>query len=196
MFGLRKPDQGEIRLTGTVRHFASNRDAIAAGVAYLPEDRLSLGLVLGFSISDNIALPSRERLTTALGLVDEPATDVLVADLVQQLGIKTDNVDNAVTTLSGGNQQRVVLAKWLATNPVLLLLDSPTVGVDVTARAAIYRIVREAAPRGAGILLISDEVEEVWAIADRVHVMQAGRLGPSYSPHTVSVEALAEVAHG
>ena len=196
LFGLRKPDRGEIRLAGKARRFASNRDAIAAGVAYLPEDRLSLGLVLDSSIADNIALPSRGRLTNGLGLVDRTATDALVADLVRALGIKTDNVDNLVTTLSGGNQQRVVLAKWLATGPILLLLDSPTVGVDVTARAAIYRIVREAAARGAGILLISDEVEEVWSIADRVHVMQAGRLGPSYSPGEVSIDRLSEIVHG
>jgi simple sugar transport system ATP-binding protein len=196
LFGYRKPDRGEIRVAGQSMSFASNRDAIAAGIAYLPEDRLSLGLVLGSSIADNIALPSRGRLTNGLGLVDQAATDALVADLVRTLGIKTDNVDNLVTTLSGGNQQRVVLAKWLATSPVLLLLDSPTVGVDVTARSAIYRIVREAAARGAGILLISDEVEEVWSVADRVHVMQAGRLGPSYSPGEVSIDRLSEIVHG
>ncbi len=196
IFGLRSPDSGEIRIAGRARRFASNRDAIEAGVAYLPEDRLALGLVLESSVADNIALSSRGRLANWAGVVDRAATDELVAAMVEDLGIKAANVGDPVSTLSGGNQQRVVLAKWLATAPSLLLLDSPTVGVDVSARAAIYRLIQEAASRGVGILLISDEIEEVWAHAQQVYVMKGGVLSVPYAPQSISLQALTEIVHG
>ena len=179
LFGLAPIEGGEIRIDGVPVRFRSNRDAIAAGVAYVPEDRLRLGLVLPASVSDNVALASYRALTDRLGFIDRNRKANLVRRFVDGLDIKVADVEAPVARLSGGNQQRAVLAKWLATTPKLLILDCPTVGVDVSARTLIYKIIREAADRGVGVLLISSEVEEAWSMCHRVHVMSAGRLAPA-----------------
>ena len=119
-----------------------------------------------------------------------PAQDDLVAHWIAELAVKIGKPTDAVSTLSGGNQQRVVLAKWLATAPKVLILDCPTVGVDVGARAGIFRIVRDLAAKGLAILLISDEVTEVYLNADRILHMAAGRLVGEYDPHRTSIPEL------
>jgi simple sugar transport system ATP-binding protein len=196
LFGLTAPQTGEIRLDGAPRRFASNADAIAAGVAYVPEDRLRLGLVAPQSIADNVAMSVIRRLAGALGLVDEAAKDALVAGWIERLRIRVGRPQDAAATLSGGNQQRVVLAKWLATEPRLLILDNPTVGVDVGARAGIFAIVRELADAGKAILLISDEVQEVWAHADRVLHMKEGRIVASWRPRETPMATIEAAVHG
>lgn len=198
LFGLATADAGEIRVEGVRKHFRSNRDAIAAGIAYLPEDRLGLGLILPASVSDNIALAGYPALIGRLGLVDRQRKASLVRRFVDGLGIKVADVEAPIARLSGGNQQRAVLAKWLATEPKLLILDCPTVGVDVSAREVIYELIRQVAGRGIGVLIISSEVEEVWSMCHRVHIMRAGRLAPAVATASgaVSLSELEVAVHG
>jgi simple sugar transport system ATP-binding protein len=182
LFGMTRADTGTIHLHGRPLVLRSNRDAVAAGIAYVSEDRLALGLIQPQSIADNMVLSVLNRITGASGLLSHTRQAGLVAHWVRELAVKIGRPGDAVSTLSGGNQQRVVLAKWLATEPGLLILDSPTVGVDVGARAGIFRIVRDLAAKGLAILLISDEVPEVHMNADRVLHMAAGEYDPRWTP--------------
>jgi simple sugar transport system ATP-binding protein len=190
LFGMARADAGTVRLEGREVAFASNRAAVAAGVAYVSEDRLALGLIQPQSISDNAVMAVLRRITGASGLLSARAQEDLVAHWIAELAVKLGKASDAVSTLSGGNQQRVVLAKWLATEPRLLILDSPTVGVDVGARAGIFRIVRALADRGLAILLISDEVTELHANADRVLHMAHGRMVGEYDPHAATLQEM------
>ena len=195
LFGLTRPHEGTIEVDGRPLRIASNRDAIKAGIAYVSEDRLSLGLVQPQPISSNIAVTVLDRLLMALGLLDPAKTARLVRGWIDRLKIKVGDPDDAVATLSGGNQQRVVLAKWLATEPRVLILDSPTVGVDIGARAGIFRIVRELAETGLAILMISDEIPEVYHNSDRILHMRDGRLVGEYVPGATPMEVIEEAVH-
>jgi simple sugar transport system ATP-binding protein len=196
LFGMTRADRGEIRLGGQVLHLRSNRDAVAAGIAYVSEDRLSLGLNQPQSIEDNTVMTVLPRITGPSGLLSGRARDTLVSHWIADLAVKIGRPSDAVSTLSGGNQQRIVLAKWLATEPRLLILDSPTVGVDVGARAGIFRIVRQLADKGLAILMISDEVPEVYLNADRVLHMAHGRIVGEHDPRATSMQALEEAVYG
>lgn len=196
LFGMTRPDAGEMRLDGRPVRLASNREAIAAGIAYVSEDRLALGLVQPQSIADNMVIPVLKRITGASGLLSPTAKDDLVRHWISELSVKIGRPEDAVSTLSGGNQQRVVLAKWLATEPRLLVLDSPTVGVDVGARAGIFRIVRQLAEKGLAILMISDEVPEVHFNADRVLHMAGGRIVGEHDPRATDLSELEEAVYG
>lgn len=195
LFGLTRPHEGTIEVDGRPLRIASNRDAIKAGIAYVSEDRLSLGLVQPQPISSNIAVTVLDRLLMALGLLDPAKKARLVRGWIDRLKIKVGDPDDAVATLSGGNQQRVVLAKWLATEPRVLILDSPTVGVDIGARAGIFRIVRELAETGLAILMISDEIPEVYHNSDRILHMRDGRLVGEYVPGATPMEVIEEAVH-
>ena len=195
LFGMTRPDSGEIRLAGRPVSFESNRDAIDAGIAYVSEDRLTLGLVQPQSIADNTVITVLDRIVSALRMVDPKRKAERVDSWVKQLGIKIGQPEDAVSTLSGGNQQRVVLAKWLATNPKILILDGPTVGVDVGARDGIFRIVRNLAEAGMAILLISDEIPEVYFNADRVLHMHGGRIVETFVPVETAIERIEEAVH-
>ncbi|MCP4384445.1 MAG: sugar ABC transporter ATP-binding protein [Hyphomicrobiales bacterium] len=184
LIGMTQPTSGHVRLNGNAVATRSVRDAIASGIAYVPEDRLSLGLIQPQSIADNISITVLRRLLDRVGLISKKKKGDLVTKWIADLAVKVGHPDNAISTLSGGNQQRVVLAKWLATEPKLLILDSPTVGVDVGARAGIFRIVRDLADSGLAILLISDEVTEVLSNADRVFHMSNGRIVGEYDPRS------------
>lgn len=186
LFGLSAPRSGSIVLEGKELLLRSNRDAIREGIAYLSEDRLSLGLIQPQSIADNLVVASLDRLISG-GFLSERKKTQVVSKWVQDLGIKLSRSDRPVSTLSGGNQQRVAIAKWLATNPKVLILDSPTVGVDVGARAGIFEIVAELADRGLAIILISDEVSEVYFNSDRVLHMAAGRIVKIYEPKSCTL---------
>ena len=196
LFGMTRPDAGEIRLDGAPLVLGSNRDAIAAGIAYVSEDRLTLGLVQAQSIADNVVVTVIERLRRLRWFIDLERKGKTVDDWVRDLSIRIGLPEDPVTALSGGNQQRVVLAKWLATTPRVLILDSPTVGVDVGARAAIFEIVRDLSEQGMAILLISDEVPEAYHHADRILHMRGGRISGEYRPGETSLEALEEVVYG
>ncbi|MGJ3701251.1 sugar ABC transporter ATP-binding protein [Variovorax sp. AFSI2.2] len=191
LFGMARPDKGAIRLDGVELNLRSNRDAIRSGIAYLSEDRLSLGLIQVQAIEDNLVLASLKKTVRGLFLSILRKRSA-VSYWISRLHIKSGAFGNAISSLSGGNQQRVAIAKWLATDPRILILDSPTAGVDVGARAGIFEIVEELAQSGLAIILISDEVSEIHAHSDRVLHMAHGRLVGTYDPSTVSLKELEE----
>ncbi len=190
LFGMRPSATGTVMIEGKTVVLDSNRAAIVAGIAYVSEDRLSLGLVLEQPIADNIVLTTLHRMANKLGLVSGEERRQTVAGWIAQLGIKASNPQNSVRTLSGGNQQRVVIAKWLATKPRVLILDSPTVGVDINAKDGIYAIIRELAAQGMAVILISDEVPEVIYHTHRIMVMDRGRIRAEFKADSISAEAL------
>jgi simple sugar transport system ATP-binding protein len=192
LFGMRPAESGEIRLDGRSVTILSNRDAVGHGIAYVPEDRLTLGLVLEQPIAANIVLSILQRLASAFGLLSERRRKAEVDTWIARLGIKVSDPENPVRTLSGGNQQRVVLAKWLATGPRVLILDSPTVGVDVSAKDGIYAIVKKLAAQGMAVMMISDEIPEVLYHSHRILVMHAGRITGAFRPDQVSEITLRE----
>lgn len=192
LFGMTRPDAGSIRLEGRRIAPGSNREAIRAGIAYLSEDRLGRGLILRQSVEDNLILAVLRRLAGRNGLISPQRRTKFAADWVERLSIKVTGLDRPVQELSGGHQQRVVLAKWLATEPKVLILDSPTVGVDIKNKQEIYRIIRELAGRGIGIIVISDEVPVAVATCDRVLQMREGRLVGEAVPGRVSERELEE----
>ena len=195
LFGMRPLERGEILLNGTPVRLRSNRDAVAHGIAYVSEDRLSLGLNLRQSIADNISITVLDQLSDRAGLVSPGDRSGLAQSWVGRLDILTASVDAATQTLSGGNQQRVVLAKWLATKPKVLILDSPTVGVDVRNKQGIYDVIRQLAERGVASLLISDEVPEVSFNADRILHMRDGRIVGEFFSGDVSEHDLAQAIY-
>jgi simple sugar transport system ATP-binding protein len=190
LFGMNPPDRGSIALDGRRIALNTNADAIDLGIAYVSEDRLTLGLILEQSVAANMTLTVLERLAGAFGLIAARARQAHVARWVAELGIRISNPDNPVKTLSGGNQQRVVLAKWMATNPRVLILDSPTVGVDISAKDGIYEIIRRLAREGVAVLMISDEIPEVLYHSHRVLVMRDGRLTTDVPADSTSDTAL------
>lgn len=190
LFGMTRPDSGAIRMDGRGLAMRSNRDAAAAGIAYVPEDRLALGLVQPQSIADNLVITVLKRISGGDGLISGQKKSAVVERWLRDLAIRIGAPENPVATLSGGNQQRVVLAKWLATEPKVLILDSPTVGVDVGARAGIYKIVHDLADKGIAILLISDEAPEVYFNADRILHMAGGRIVGVYDPRRMTLGEL------
>jgi simple sugar transport system ATP-binding protein len=195
LFGMNPPASGEIRLGGKRLALKTNRQAIEEGIAYVPEDRLTLGLVLEQPISANILVTILDKLTGGLGLIPEATRRRVAQRGIDDLSIKAPNADNPVKTLSGGNQQRVVLAKWMATKPRLLILDSPTVGVDIAAKDGIYEIVKALAASGVAVLLISDEIPEVFYHSDRVLIMRQGRIAGECRPHASSEIELREAVN-
>lgn len=190
LFGMKPPDRGTIALDGRPIALRTNAEAIDRGIAYVSEDRLTLGLILHQSVTANVTLTVLERLAGAFGLIAARARQNHVARWVAELGIKVSNPANAVKTLSGGNQQRIVLAKWMATNPRVLILDSPTVGVDISAKDGIYEIIRRLARDGVAVLMISDEIPEVLYHSHRVLVMREGRLTTDVAAAATSEDAL------
>ncbi|QFT34076.1 Xylose import ATP-binding protein XylG [Labrenzia sp. THAF82] len=192
LIGMSRVDVGTIYLDGKAIRPRNIREAIRLGIAYVSEDRLTLGLVQPQSIADNTVSTVLDKILAATGLISSREKTDLVGTWIQRFAIKVGLPEDAVSTLSGGNQQRVVLAKWLATKPKLLILDSPTVGVDVGARAGIFKIVRELADEGLAILLITDEITEAYFNADRILHMADGRIRSQFDPHGTSVAALEE----
>jgi simple sugar transport system ATP-binding protein len=195
LFGMTRPASGTVTIDGKPLDMSSNKAAIAAGIAYVSEDRLTLGLVQQQSIGDNTVASVLDRLLGPGRLVSGKRRAALIDGWIAELGIKIGKLEDAVSTLSGGNQQRVVLAKWLATEPRLLILDSPTVGVDVGARAGIFATIHRLAAKGMAILLISDEMPEVYFNADRILHMRDGRLVGTYRPAAVEIDRIEEAVH-
>ncbi len=182
LFGMTQPDSGKIRVGGQAVTFRTPSEAIEQGIAYVPEDRLTQGLVLDQPISSNIVVTVLDQLAGRLGLVSPRVRRQTAEKWINELSIKVADPENPVKTLSGGNQQRVVLGKWMARQPRVLILDSPTVGVDVSAKDGIYEIVKRLAGEGIAIIMISDEIPEVLYHSHRVLVMRAGRITGDYVP--------------
>ena len=175
LFGIDHRDAGTIRLGGRAVTFATPSAAMQAGIAYLPEDRHEEGLVLDFSIAQNITLPILPRLFPRL-LVRASTERAVAEDHTAQFNVRMTGVDQFVGALSGGNQQKVVLAKWLASGPTVLILDEPTRGIDIGAKVEVHRIISELAASGLGIILISSDLPEILAMSDRILVMHEGRI--------------------
>jgi simple sugar transport system ATP-binding protein len=190
LFGMNPPESGLILVDGKGVTLTSNRQAIAEGIGYVSEDRLTLGLVMKQSVGNNIILTVLQRLLNRFSLIENQKRDVFIRERILDLHLKIGSPDIPVNTLSGGNQQRVVLAKWIATGPRVLILDAPTVGVDVAAKGGIYDIVKRLAAEGIGILLISDEVPEVLSNCHRILLMRKGRVVGEYMPAGISEEEL------
>ena len=195
LFGMSPLDAGEVLVDGEPIALTTNQRAVAAGIAYLSEDRLALGVNLRQPIADNLSITVLDRLTNRLGLVPPERRRTLAHHWVDRLKIRAAHTAAAVQTLSGGNQQRVVLGKWLATRPKLLVLDGPTIGVDIRNKQGIHDVVRSLASEGMAILLISDEVSEVYYNADRVLHMRAGRIAGEFIPGVATEQSLAEAVY-
>ncbi len=193
LFGMTRPDRGRIWLDSKPVRFRSHEDAIKAGIGYVSEDRLTLGLIQQQSVADNMVLPILNQLQNRFHLIDEYRKNKLILQWIQQLGVRVADPQLAISTLSGGNQQKIVLAKWVLTQPRLLILDSPTVGVDVGAKASIYQLIHELAREGLSIILISDEVPEVWYNCDRILHFREGTIQAEYQPDRIAQQQLAEV---
>mgnify|MGYP001017389875 FL=1 len=186
LFGILPLDSGTVSVAGKDVTLRGVRDAIKAGIAYVPEDRLTEGLFLSRSIGDNITISEMDAFTHYLGFIDKEAIRAEEKRWVERLGILTTDPDNAVNTLSGGNQQKVVLAKWLATNPSVLILNGPTVGVDIGSKFTIHSILRELAAQGMAIIIISDDIAEVLTNCSTIAIMRAGHLSEPISPDTLT----------
>ena len=175
IFGLEPADSGEIALNGKAISINEPRQAIDLGIAYLPEDRRRHGVVLNMPIDANITLASLKKLSNGVSL-DVQKERSIATNYVRRFAIKTPAVYSPVTTLSGGNQQKVALSRWLETKPSLLILDEPTQGIDVGAKAEIHALMGELAKQGTAILMISSELPEILGMSDRVVVMREGRI--------------------
>ena len=175
LFGLTPADEGEIRVHGQVVRLTSPRDAIDAGIAYVPEDRRQHGVVLEMSVASNASLASLENVSRR-GLIDRAREQAAAERDVERFRIKTPSVAAEVGTLSGGNQQKVALARWLSTDPSILILDEPTQGVDVGSKAEIHSLMQTLAEQGLAIVMISSELPEILGMSDRIAVMRAGRI--------------------
>jgi rhamnose transport system ATP-binding protein len=197
LFGIRKPDRGEIRKGGETIAPESPGQAMRSGISLLPEDRHQQGLVLKFPIRANQTLPILRRLAKALGIVDTGRENAIAKDFFRRVKVVATGVEQETGTLSGGNQQKVLLAKWLIPEPRILILDQPTRGIDVGAKAEIHRIISHLAAQGIAIILIGDDAEEVMAMSDRMLVFRGGRIADEFDRPTFDREAiLLAAAHG
>ncbi|GMA51384.1 ribose import ATP-binding protein RbsA [Alicyclobacillus contaminans] len=186
---------GEMRFRGQPRMFRSPGEASAAGVAFVTEDRKREGLILSFSVRENLALPTLDQRKRG-GLVHRARERAFANDMVHRLRIKVANAEQAVGSLSGGNQQKVVLGKWLAHNPDLLILDEPTRGVDVGAKQEIYQLINEMKAEGKGILMISSDLPELLGMCDRVYVMYQGTTQGEVKGESLNEEDFMTLATG
>jgi ribose transport system ATP-binding protein len=175
LFGVDRITAGEIHIDGRRRRIRNPQDAIHAGIALIPEDRRTQGLVLAHSMRDNLLLPLLGGLSTG-GLIDDSRGKSLASSLIDQLQIRGGSATRPVGLFSGGNQQKVVIAKWLGTGPRILIMDEPTVGVDVGTKAEIIEMIRALADEGKGVIVISSELPELLAVSDRVLVLREGRI--------------------
>lgn len=173
LFGIDRITEGEIRIQGRPVTIRGPKDAMKAGIALVPEDRRKHGLVLQHTVRDNLLVPLLRRLRRRR-LVDEVEGDRIVNAFVKRLNIRTDSIRTRIGLLSGGNQQKVVIGKWLATEPEILIMDEPTAGVDIGAKSEIIDIVRDLADRGKGVIVISSELPELLAVSDRILVLKSG----------------------
>lgn len=176
IFGADTRERGEIFVHDRLVKISSPKDAVAAGIGYLSEDRKHFGLALGLDLRDNIAMASLPRFGNKLGVIDDAALGQVADDYIQTLAIRTPSARQEVRLLSGGNQQKVVIAKWLLRNCDILIFDEPTRGIDVGAKAEIYRLLQALAAEGKAVIVISAELPEVLRLSHRIAVMCEGRL--------------------
>ncbi|WP_159559792.1 sugar ABC transporter ATP-binding protein [Streptococcus halichoeri] len=195
IFGIDKKKSGSIKIDGRQVHIANPSQAINQGLGFLTENRKDEGLILDFSIKDNMTLPSTKDFSQH-GLFDEKTSQVFVQQLIDRLRIKSGRPALPVGKLSGGNQQKVVLAKWIGIAPKVLILDEPTRGVDVGAKREIYQLMNELADRGVPIILVSSDLPEVLGVSDRIMVMHEGRMMGELSRAQATQERVMHLATG
>lgn len=190
LFGELEPNSGEIYLEGKEIHLKSIEDAISKEIGYVPEDRLTEGLFLKQSIERNISILHTHGLKDKYGGLKEEKMAQFTQEQVDQFGIMIGKTSDKISTLSGGNQQKCVLARWISERPKVLILNGPTVGVDIAAKFDIFKILREKAEEGLGIIVISDDVSEIINNCSRVLIMQSGRITGEYRNSELSEEKL------
>jgi ribose transport system ATP-binding protein len=195
IFGLDRARGGEIRIDGKPAAIARSRDAVAEGIYLVPEDRKRSGLVLGFPVRDNITLANLPAYASA-GLVDRESEGSEAENQRRSLDIRCPGTSVDVGSLSGGNQQKVVLGKWLSMSPRVLIFDEPTRGIDVGAKSEIYRLMRSLADNGVGIMMISSDMEEIIGVSDRVAVMHEGRIAGFLDRTELSEQSILSLAVG
>jgi rhamnose transport system ATP-binding protein len=195
IFGLTPAEQGEIWLRGKHAHIKSAAQAIECGIAYVPEDRRRHGVILDLAISANITLASLDRFSRLRG-IDFQSEQEVAADYTRKLGIKTPAIFAPVATLSGGNQQKVALSRWLVTKPSLLILDEPTQGIDVGAKSEVHALMTELASQGVAILMISSELPEILGMSDRIAVMHGGTIVATLDRTEATQEKILALALG
>ena len=195
VFGIDRYDAGQVTVRGKPLKKASPTQAMAAGIGFVPEDRRQQGLVMDMSVQQNVALASLRNLEQG-GLIRASAERAMASDWAARLKIKYGRLTDPVSMLSGGNQQKVVLAKWLGRDPVVLIVDEPTRGIDVATKAEVHNLLTELARSGVGILMISSELPEVLGVSDRILVMREGSLVAEFSHAAASEEAVMSAAMG
>lgn len=195
IFGLAPRPKGRVRVNGRDVPVQSPLGAMRAGVGYVPEDRKQHGIVPGLSVSDNVSLPTLRELAVS-GITRRHKEVALAREQSGRFGISPDDPSRKIDTLSGGNQQKAVIAKWIAGSPQVLILDEPTRGVDVGAKAEIHRIVGELVANGLAVLMISSEMQEILAVSDRVYVMHDGRISAPLDRADLSEKRLMTLAAG
>jgi ABC-type sugar transport system ATPase subunit len=195
LFGVDHKDAGEILMDGTRMPINSPVDAVRAGLGFVPEDRGNQGLVLMLPVQENIVLPTLDE-HAQVGWVDRRSVRSTAQDYVDRLNIRTPHLQQKARFLSGGNQQKVVLAKWLASNPKVLILDEPTRGIDVGAKAEVYALINQLAQAGIGIIMISSELPEILGMSDRILVMTEGRVAAILDADEADQEKIMAYASG
>mgnify|MGYP003087656182 FL=1 len=188
LFGLRKKEGGTVILDDKEVHIKNPAEAIKNGLAFIPEDRRKEGLVLMHSIKDNAVLPILYRLSIKGIFNDDKKERALVGENIKKFGVKAEHIDQEIGLLSGGNQQKIVIAKWMNTCPKVIMLDEPTAGVDIGAKGEILEIVRSFADQGCGVLFVSSELTEMMAICDRIIVLFDGRITGMISRKDIKLE--------
>ncbi len=196
LFGVERADGGEIVFDGQPVRLRSPEQALRLGIAYATEDRRQLGLTMPMSIAANISLPMLKEYLSALGLIKRSAEQAVAEQFRQKLSIRAASVAVAVEKLSGGNQQKVMLSKWLNARPRLLILDEPTRGIDVGAKAEVHHMINDLAAEGLGIILISSDMPEVLAMSDRILVMREGRQMGLFAREEATQEKVLTAAMG
>ena len=195
LFGVSPATAGTVKLNGQALKISSTAQAIASGIAYVPEDRQVQGTILPFGIRENTTLASIGTHSSK-GLLSRESEQKITRKLGGRLSVKAANWEQRLNELSGGNQQKVVIAKWLATNPKILILDEPTKGIDIGSKAAVHEFMGELAAEGLAVILVSSELPEIMGMADRIMVMHEGRIVKSFARGEASAEAIVTAATG
>lgn len=176
IFGIRNLSSGTIKVNGQQVTIKQPKDAMKAGLGMITEDRRGTGIVGCLSIKDNVGITIYNKHLKAGFVLDHPTINKIVDDSIQQLSIKTPSMQTHISTLSGGNQQKVIVARWLANDPDILIMDEPTRGIDIGAKHEIYEIMENLAQQGKAIIMISSEMPELIGMSDRIYVMSEGKL--------------------
>lgn len=195
LFGITKPSKGAVKINGDVKVIRSTAEAVSNGIVYVPEDRGTQGAILGLPIFQNVTLPSLKN-TSRSGFLKLANEFKLAREYTQRLDLRAASLDQDIGNLSGGNQQKVVIAKWLATEPKVIILDEPTKGIDIGSKAAVHEFIAELASKGLAIIMVSSELPEIIGMSDRVIVMRDGLIANEFERKDLSAERLVRCAAG